>query len=135
MAKKQNPLSAGGVRREFTASSDFLSVLLQQKPTYKPDTEIQSLMESAPGDAEIQDRDSLQELREAVADCIDMLDEIDVLIINGIYSECLTFQELADRLGYKSKSTITKRLDNARKELKEHMEKHPVIKEWLSIHE
>ena len=92
-------------------------------------------MESAPGDAEIQDRDSLQELREAVADCIDMLDEIDVLIINGIYSECLTFQELADRLGYKSKSTITKRLDNARKELKEHMEKHLIIKEWLSIHE
>ena len=92
-------------------------------------------MESAPGENAVLDRDSLQDLREAVVDCIDMLDEIDILIINGIYSESLTFQELADRLGYKFKSTITKRLDKARPKLKEYMEQHPVIQEWLESHE
>ena len=135
MAKKPQRSNVGGVRREFTASSDFLAILLQQKPTYRPDNEIQSIMESAPGDNAVLDRDSLQDLREAVVDCIDMLDEIDILIINATYSECVTNQELADRLGYKTKSTITKRLDKARAELKGYMEQHPVIQEWLESHE
>ena len=86
MAKKQNPLSAGGVRREFTASSDFLAVLLTQR-VVRPDNEMQALMESTPGSAEIVDKSRLQELREAVVDCIDMLSEIDILIIDGIYSK------------------------------------------------
>ena len=134
MVKKQNPLNAGGVRREFTASSDFLAILLTQKEV-RPANEMQALMESTPGSAEVLDKESLQDLREAVVDCIDMLDEIDILIINGIYSECLTFQELSDRLGYKTKSTITKRLKNARAKLKGYMEQHPVIQEWLESHE
>lgn len=134
MGKKQNPLNAGGVRREFTASSDFLAVLLNQR-IVRPDNEMQALMESTPGSAEIVDKSKLQELREAVADCIDMLGERDIFIIDGIYSEKLTFQELSERLGYKDRSTILKRLKKIHVELKEHMTKHPVIQQWLESHE
>ena len=46
-----------------------------------------------------QSRDALQPLREAVADCLDMLVEQDRFIINCMNSEMITYDELGKRLG------------------------------------
>lgn len=129
MTKKK--LSQGGVRREFTASFEFLSQLLQNSGTHKPDNEMQALMEAAPGDNLAVDVESLQVLREAVVDCIDLLNDQQIIIIDGIFGEKVTYQELADRLGYKSKETVRRQLETALRDLKVFMERHPVIQEWL----
>ena len=74
---------------------DLLAISL--KP--RPDNDWQALMEAAPGDEPIQSRDALQPLREAVADCMDMLSDQDRMIIDAFNSERITYDELGKRLG------------------------------------
>ena len=130
MASKKK-LTQGGVRREFTADVSFLTTLLQNNAKPRPENDIQALMEAAPGDLVADTVASLQVLREAVVDCIDCLSDTQITIINGIFSEKITYQELADRLGYKSKETVRRQLDIALRDLKVLMERHEVIQEWL----
>lgn len=130
MSKKKK-LTQGGVRREFAADIDFLTVLLQNNAKPRPENDFQALMETAPGDPIPETVEGLQVLREAVVDCIDCLSDNQITIINGVFFEKATYQELADRLGYKSKETVRRQLDIALRDMQVLMERHPVIQEWL----
>jgi DNA-directed RNA polymerase specialized sigma24 family protein len=98
----------------------------------RPEDDWQALMEAVPGDEPMQSKDALQPLREAVADCIDMLSEQDSFIINAMNSEQITYDELGKRLGVSL--THAWRLRNAAyKNLEQLLERHEVIRQYLRL--
>lgn len=84
-----------------------MDILLALRPTGRPETDIQAIMETAPGQIEEPSKQALQPIREAVADCIESLDSRDQFIINSLMSEQITFAELGKRL----RSIYTSRLE------------------------
>ena len=114
--KKQNKVS--GVRKEIPANPDFIYAMVEKYSTSKPDSEIQSLMEAYPLEKPEGTTGELQVLRELVVDCIDALQEKQILVINAIMFEQITFQELANRLGYKSRETARRQFAIAMDDLK-----------------
>jgi len=98
----------------------------------RPEDDWQALMEAVPGDEPAESKDALQPLREAVADCIDMLSEQDSFIINAMNSEQITYDELGKRLGVSL--THAWRLRNAAyKNLEQILERHEVIRQYLRL--
>jgi len=98
----------------------------------RPEDDWQALMEAVPGDEPAESKEVLQPLREAVADCIDMLSEQDSFIINAMNSEQITYDELGKRLGVSL--THAWRLRNAAyKNLEQILERHGVIRTYLRL--
>lgn len=98
----------------------------------RPENDWQALMEAVPGDEPAESKEVLQPLREAVADCIDMLSEQDSFIINAMNSEQITYDELGKRLGVSL--THAWRLRNAAyKNLEQILERHEVIRQYLRM--
>lgn len=98
----------------------------------RPEDEYQALMEAVPGDEPAESKDILQPIREAVADCIDMLSEQDRFIIDAMNSEQITYDELGKRLGISL--THAWRLRNAAyKNLEQILERHETIRQYLRI--
>ena len=107
---------------------DPLAIAIPQRP----DNDWQALMEAVPGEEPIESRDTLQVLREAVVDCIDMLSEQDRYIIDAMNSEQITYDELGKRLG--TSLTHAWRLRNAAyKNLEQILERHEVIRQHLRL--
>ena len=89
-------------------------------------------MEAPPGCEPIQSKDVLQPLREAVADCIDMLSEQDRMIVDAFNSERITYDELGKRLG--TSLTHAWRLRGAAyKNLEELLLMHGTVREYLRL--
>jgi hypothetical protein len=65
----------------------------------RPLTEIEALMQAMPLEEPQESVMELQPLREAVAHCIDQLDEQDKWIIEALMSENISLQQLAERMG------------------------------------
>ena len=97
-----------------------------------PETPIQALMEAAPGYEPVESLEEIQPLREAVADCIDALDEQDRYVIDAVNSERATLQELGDRLGV-SRMHASRLRDQAFTRLRVLMAEHPVIRKRLGL--
>jgi len=98
----------------------------------RPEDDWQALMEAVPGNEPAESKTTLQPLREAVADCIDMLSEQDSFIINAMNSEQITYDELGKRLGVSL--THAWRLRNAAyKNLEQILERHEVIRQYLRM--
>jgi RNA polymerase sigma factor (sigma-70 family) len=97
-----------------------------------PDNPMQALMEAAPGYEPVESLEELQPLREAVADCIDALDEQDRYVIDAVNSERATLQELGDRLGV-SRMHASRLRDQAFTRLRVLMAEHPVIRQRLGL--
>ena len=64
-----------------------------------PEDEWQALMEAEQFDEPAQDKKTIQILREAVADCMEMLSPQDLMIVNAFNSERITYDVLSKRLG------------------------------------
>lgn len=75
-----------------------MDVLLALRPTGRPETDMQALMETPPGHSQEPSKQALQPIREAVADCVDSLHPRDKFIIDSLMSEQITFAELGKRL-------------------------------------
>jgi DNA-directed RNA polymerase sigma subunit (sigma70/sigma32) len=97
-----------------------------------PDNPMQALMEAAPGYEPVESLEELQPLREAVADCIDALEEQDRYVIDAVNSERATLQELGDRLGV-SRMHASRLRDQAFTRLRVLMAEHPVIRQRLGL--
>ena len=107
---------------------DLLSLHLRPRP----ENEWQALMEAPPGYAPAEPKDVLQPLREAVADCIDMLSDQDRMIVDAFNSERITYDELGKRLG--TSLTHAWRLRSAAyKNLEQILERHGVIRQYLRL--
>lgn len=118
MPKRKGATNYYGVRKEIPANTEFLGAMLEKFSNKQPENEIQSLMESIPGHAPLETKQDSEKLRELVVDCIDALNEKQILVINAIVFEQITFQELAKRMGYKSKETARRHFAQAMDDLK-----------------
>ena len=67
---------------------------------YKPINEFDALMRTIPLH-DPDDVDGISPLRQAIIDSVAELSEKDQFVINAIYSERITYEELGGRLGYK----------------------------------
>lgn len=89
-------------------------------------------MMAAPGQTPVESIEELQPLREAIADCIDQLDEQDRFIVNALNSEVISLDKLAKRLGV-SKTHAWRLRNEAYKRLQGIMLGNPVIRGRLGL--
>lgn len=93
-----------------------------------PTTDMQALMEAAPGNEPAESREALQVFREAVADCLTVASFQDVFILNAYEAERLSYSQLATRLGC-SKSQAEREHKKAHRNVASLMRSHPIIQE------
>ena len=91
-----------------------------------PETPLQALMEAAPGDTPERSREEIQEIREAVADCLAVVSDKDRFIIEAKDIEGLSYRKLAVRLGC-SKSQAEREHKEAYTRLGRYLNAHPII--------
>jgi hypothetical protein len=91
-----------------------------------------ALMRAAPGDPQDVDVETLQVVREAMVDCIDLLTPEHQWIINSLYMERLTTRAVGKQLGISHVHVM--RLRNvALQQLQATLSLHPIIRERLKM--
>jgi DNA-directed RNA polymerase specialized sigma24 family protein len=96
----------------------------------RPETPMEALMQAVPGEEIKESVEELQPFREAVANCIEQLNEQDRYIIDAVNTERISLEELGERLGVTK--THAWRLRNAAMEnLKKIMVQDPTVLERL----
>lgn len=98
----------------------------------RPESPLEALMMAAPGQTPAQSVQELQPLREAVAECIEKLDEQDRFIVDALNSEMVSLGELGKRLGV-SKTHAWRLRNDAYKKLQMIMMDNPVIRKRLGL--
>ena len=107
-----------------TFSSTYLS-------KQRPNTAMEALMLSF-SDVIEESVEELQPLREAVAMCIEQLNEQDQFIVNAVNSEFLSYEQLAKRLGV-SKPHAWRLKNNAYAKLQQLLTMHPLIRKKVRV--
>ena len=97
----------------------------------RPATAMEALMLSI-SDVIEESAEELQPLREAVATCIEQLDEQDQFIVNSVNSEFLSYDELGKRLGV-SKPHAWRLKNNAYAKLQQLLTMHPLIRKKVRV--
>lgn len=98
----------------------------------KPMTEIEALMLTPPGEEPELSVMELQPLREAVAECIEQLDEQDVWILDAVMSERVSLEALAKRMGI-TKTHVWRLRNKAFDKLERIMVTHPIIRRRIRV--
>jgi len=98
----------------------------------RPETPIEALMMAASGEDAVESVVELQPLREAIAECIEKLNEQDRFIIDAINSEMISLEELGGRLGV-SKPHAWRLRNAAYERLRFHLLENPIIRERLGL--
>ena len=80
----------------------------------------------------MESKEALQVIREAVADCMEMLTEKDRYVIDAMNSERITLRELADRMNL-STSQVWRLERGAHANLKQMLMHHQVIRDYLGL--
>jgi RNA polymerase sigma factor (sigma-70 family) len=92
-----------------------------------------ALMRTAPGDSPEQTLDERQELREAVVDAMEQLDEQDRFILEAIHAERLSITQLAERLGLERSGHVHRIVKRAEERLRTQLVLSPIIRERISM--
>jgi hypothetical protein len=108
----------------YVFSSTYLS-------KQRPQTAMEALMLSV-SDVIEESAEELQPLREAVAMCIEQLDEQDQFIVNAVNSEFLSYEQLGKRLGV-SKPHAWRLKNNAYAKLQQLLTMHPLIRKKVRV--
>ena len=108
----------------YVFSSSYLS-------KQRPRTAMEALMLSV-SDVIEESAEELQPLREAVAMCIEQLDEQDQFIVNAVNSEFLSYEQLGKRLGV-SKPHAWRLKNNAYAKLQQLLTMHPLIRKKVRV--
>lgn len=87
-------------------------------------------MQAAPGENIRESVEELQPFREAVASCIDQLNEQDRFIIDAVNTEMISLEELGERLGV-TKTHAWRLRNSAMDNLKKIMIQNPTVLERL----
>jgi DNA-directed RNA polymerase specialized sigma subunit len=98
----------------------------------RPATALEALMSAAPYEEPTQSIEEVQPFREAVAECMEQLNEEDRYIIDAINSERVTLDVLGKRLGV-SRMHASRLRDAAFGRLKVIMLTNPLIRQRLGI--
>lgn len=97
----------------------------------RPNTAMEALMLSI-SDVVEESAEELQPLREAVAVCIEQLNEQDQFIVNSVNSEFVSYDELGKRLGV-SKPHAWRLKNNAYARLQQLLVMHPLIRKKVRV--
>jgi len=97
----------------------------------RPNTAMEALMLSI-SDVIEESAEELQPLREAVAICIEQLDEQDQFIVNSVNSEFVSYDELGKRLGV-SKPHAWRLKNNAYARLQQLLVMHPLVRKKVRV--
>jgi hypothetical protein len=98
----------------------------------RPETPIEALMMAGIGEDTVESVQELQPLREAVAQCIEQLNDEDRFIVDAVNSEMISYEELGERLGVSKPHAW--RLKNAAYERLRHLlTMHPVIRRRIPV--
>lgn len=95
----------------------------------RPDTAIEALMETAPGQEPVDSWEDIGPLRDLVAACVDMLPDLERTVIEGLYIEQVPYRKLAERLGRNNKNFVLRARDRGLNMLREFLESDPTIME------
>ena len=87
-------------------------------------------MQAVPGEEIRESVEELQPFREAVADCIEQLNEQDRYIIDAVNTERISLEELGERLGV-TKTHAWRLRNSAMENLKKIMVQNPTVLERL----
>ena len=112
------------LKDNYVFSSTYLS-------KQRPRTAMEALMLSI-SDVIEESAEELQPLREAVAMCIEQLDEQDQFIVNAVNSEFLSYEQLGKRLGV-SKPHAWRLKNNAYAKLQQLLTMHPLIRKKVRV--
>ena len=96
----------------------------------RPETPMEALMQAVPGEEIRESVEELQPFREAVADCIEQLNEQDRYIIDAVNTERISLEELGERLGV-TKTHAWRLRNSAMENLKKIMVQDPTVLERL----
>lgn len=96
----------------------------------RPETPMEALMQAVPGEEIRESVEELQPFREAVANCIDQLNEQDRYIIDAVNTERISLEELGERLGV-TKTHAWRLRNSAMENLKKIMVQDPTVLERL----
>lgn len=112
------------LKDNYVFSSTYLS-------KQRPRTAMEALMLSV-SDVVEESAEELQPLREAVAMCIEQLDEQDQFIVNAVNSEFLSYEQLGKRLGV-SKPHAWRLKNNAYAKLQQLLTMHPLVRKKVRV--
>ena len=96
----------------------------------RPETPIEALMQAAPGEDVRESVIELQPFREAVAGCIEKLNEQERFIIDAVNTEMISLEELGKRLGV-TKTHAWRLRNSAMDSLRKIMLQDPTVLERL----
>jgi DNA-directed RNA polymerase specialized sigma24 family protein len=96
----------------------------------RPETPIEALMQAAPGEDIRESVVELQPFREAVASCIEKLNEQERFIIDAVNTEMISLEELGKRLGV-TKTHAWRLRNSAMDSLRKIMLQDPTVLERL----
>tara|TARA_R110002074_G_scaffold54185_3_gene135180 strand:- start:1550 stop:1906 length:357 start_codon:yes stop_codon:yes gene_type:complete len=91
--------------RLFTPTSEHSMI-------YRPDTPLQALMEAMPHEEPADDWETQHATREAVADLIDGLDEVEQFVTHAIFFERLSLRKIGRLMG-RDKNWVARTRDSA----------------------
>ena len=96
----------------------------------RPETPMEALMQAAPGEDVRESVVELQPFREAVANCIEQLNEQERFIIDAVNTEMISLEELGERLGV-TKTHAWRLRNSAMNNLRKIMLQDPTVLERL----
>jgi|SaaInlV_125m_DNA_1040241.scaffolds.fasta_scaffold59004_3 DNA-directed RNA polymerase specialized sigma subunit len=79
---------------------------------YRPDTELQALMESAPHEEPAESWDTMHDKREYAADLIETLDDSDQFVIHAIFYQRMSLRKIGTMMG-RDKNWVARKRDGA----------------------
>ena len=92
-----------------------------------PETDIEALLSTAPHQTPLNSKESLTQLRDIVAACVDMLPDEERFVIEALFIEGVSQRALANRMGFTYKSGIERIRDRGLGQLRQLLENDPTI--------
>ena len=65
----------------------------------RPETPIEALMSAMPGDEPEESLEEFIPVRDAINECVEMLEEQDRFVVEAVFFECISLDTLGERLG------------------------------------
>ncbi len=122
MAKKEFPFDPLG----------FTSKWLYSVNNRPKATQMQALQEAPPHVPIEQSLEERIQLHDAVLDVFDELDEDEIWLLNALLYERLSLRQV-QRLTSLPKTTVARKRDYILRKLKRALEKHPIVKDYLTF--
>lgn len=137
MAKREVPTSTNDWNRarpaeQLEAKSWPEATVRETSFTRRPETEIQALLEAAPGETPEVSVEEITPIREAVASAVERLEPRLKFVIEAIHNERLSYQQLADRMSI-SKTHAFRLAREAENRLRRMLSSNQLIRERLNL--